>query len=68
MLHTKFRGNQPAGSGEEDYLRVFYIYGLGGHLGHMTQMPRTNFRSSYPRRLHINFGFDWPSGFGGEDV
>ena len=32
MLHTKFHGNQPAGSGE-DFLRVFTIYGHGGHLG-----------------------------------
>ena len=24
MLHTKFRGNQSAGSGEEDFRRVFY--------------------------------------------
>ena len=23
MLHTKFRENRPAGSGEEDFLRVF---------------------------------------------
>ena len=34
----------------------------------MTQMPRTNFRSPYQRGLHIKLGFDWPSGFGGEDV
>ena len=34
----------------------------------VTQMPRTNFRSPYPRRLQIKFGFDRPSGFGGEDV
>ena len=47
MLHTKFRENRPAGSGED---------------------PRTNFRSPYPRRLHIRFGFDWPSGFGEEDL
>ena len=39
MLHTKFRENRPAGSGE-DFLRVFTIYGRGGHLGHVTQMPR----------------------------
>ena len=43
----------------------FFIYGRGGRLGHVTQMPRTNFRSPYPRRLHIKFGF---SGFGEEDV
>ena len=35
MLHTKFHGNRPAGSGEEDFLRVFTIYGRGGHLGHV---------------------------------
>ena len=51
MLHTKFRENRPAGSGEEDFLRVFTIYGRGGHLGHVTQMPRTKYRSPYPRRL-----------------
>ena len=56
MLHTKFRENRPAGSGEED------------HLGHVTQMPRTKYRSSYPRRLHIKFGFDMQSGFGEEDL
>ena len=67
MLHTKFRENRPAGSGE-DFLRVFTIYGRGGHLGHVTQMRRTKYRSPYPRRLHIKFGFDRPSGFGEEDV
>ena len=36
MLHTKFRGNQCAGSGEEeDFLVVFTIYGRGGYLGHV---------------------------------
>ena len=64
MLHSKFRGIRAAGSGEEDFERFFTTYGRGGHLGHMPQKPRTNFRSSYTRRLHIKFGFDWPSGFG----
>ena len=48
MLNAKFRGNRPAGSGEEDFLRVFTIYRRGGHLGHVTRMPSTNFRSPYP--------------------
>ena len=61
MLHSKFRGNRPAGSGED-------LYGRGCHLGHVTQMPQTNFHSPYPRRLHIKFGFDRASGFGEEDV
>ena len=67
MLHTNFRENRPAGSGE-DVLRVFTKYGRGGHLGHVTQMPRTNFRNPYSRRPHIKFGFDRASGFGEEDV
>ena len=62
MLHTKFCENLPAGSGE-DFVRVFTIYGRGGHLRHVTQMSRTKFRSPYPRRLHIKFGFDRLSGF-----
>ena len=68
MLHTKFHGNRPAGSGEEDFIKVFTIYGHGGHLGHVTWTIYTNFRSLFPLRLHIEFGFDWPSGFRGEDV
>ena len=67
MLHTKFHGNRPAGSGEEDFLR-FLPYGHGGHLGHVTWTIYTNFRSPFPRRLHIKFGFDLPSGFRGEYV
>ena len=69
MLHTKFHENRPARSGE-DFLRVFTIHvnGCGGHLGHVTKMPWTNFRSPYPRRLHIEFGFDWQGGFWEEDV
>ena len=58
MLHTKFCKNWPAGSGEEDILRVFTICGRGGHLGHVTQMPLTNFPCPYPRTFDIKFGFD----------
>ena len=39
MLHTKFCENRPAGSGKEDFFGGFTIYGHGGHLGHVTQMP-----------------------------
>ena len=68
MLHTKFRENRPADSGEEDFWRVFTIYGHGGHLGHVIWTIYTNFRSPYLRKLHIKFGFDRPSGFREEDV
>ena len=47
MLHTKFRGNRPAGSREEDFLRVFTIYGRGGHLGHLTSIMLIIFISLY---------------------
>ena len=60
MLLTKAPGHWPFGSGE-DFLRVFTIYGHGGHLGHVTQMSRTNFRSPDPWRLHMKSGFDWPT-------
>ena len=68
MLHTKPQGHWPFGSGEEDFWSVFTIYGHGGHLGHVTQTPRTNFRSPIPLKHHMKFGFDWPSGFGEEDL
>ena len=34
----QFHGNRLASSNEEDFKRVFTIYGRGGHLGHMTTM------------------------------
>ena len=33
----------------------------------MWPRPRNNFRSPDPWKLHMKFGFEWPSGFG-EDV
>ena len=65
MLHTKFRGNLPTGSGEEV---VFTIYGRGGNLGHVTWILRSNFRLPYPWMLHIKFQLDWPSSFIEEDL
>ena len=37
----------------------FTIYGPGGHVGHATKLldlPK-------PWRLHIRFGYNWPTGF-----
>ena len=68
MLHAKFQDHRTSGSGEEDLFKVFTIYGHGGHLGHVTRTIYINFRFPFPRRLHIKFGFDWPSGFRGEYV
>ena len=68
MLHTTSQGHQPSGSGEEDFLRVFTIYGRGGHLGHATKTILTNFRSPILRSLQMKYEFNWPSSFRGEDV
>ena len=63
MLYTKSWGHRLSGSGEEDFLRGFTIYGRGGHLGHVTRTIWTNFRSHILRSLHMKFEFNWPSGF-----
>ena len=47
---------------------VFTIYGHGGHLGHVASIIYINFRSPFLRMLHMKFGFDWPTGFRGEDL
>ena len=52
MLHTKFRGNRSAGSGEEDFRRVFTIYGCGGHLGHVTSIMSSDFNFLVPESIH----------------
>ena len=52
VLHTKFRGNRPAGSGEEDFLRGFTIYGRGGHLGHVTSTMSLDFHFLLPENFH----------------
>ena len=56
MQHTKFRGNRPVGSGE-DFKRVFTIYVLGGHLGHVTSILSSDFHFLVPERFHKNFWF-----------
>ena len=54
MLQPKFRENWPAGSGEEDFSRVFTIYRPGGHLGHVTSTISTNVYFHEPKSLHTH--------------
>ena len=56
MLHTKFRGNRPAGSREQDFERVFTLYGHGGHLDHMTSIMSSGFHFIVPESIHNKFG------------
>ena len=62
MLHTKFRGNRPACSGE-DFLRVFTIYGRGGHPGHVTSIMLINFHLLVLESFHTKFGSEWLCSF-----
>ena len=55
MPHTKFRGNRPAGSGEEDFYKGFTIYGHGRHLGNVTNIISTNFNFHVLKTLHTKF-------------
>ena len=63
MLHTKFRGNRPASSTEEDFRRIFTIYGRGGHLGHVTSIMLSDFHFLVPESFHTKFGSDRHSSF-----
>ena len=62
MLHAKFQDM------EKNIFKGFTIYGRGGYLGHVTWTIYANFGSLFLSRSHVKFGFDWPSGFRGEDV
>ena len=63
MLHAKFQDHRILVL-EKKILKLFTIYGPGG-LGHVTWTWTIyiNFCSPFPRKLHMQFGFDWPSGF-----
>ena len=63
MLHTKFQGRQSTGSSEEDFFKVFSIYGHGGHAGHVTQLICIKFHSYSPLSFHMNFGSKSPNSF-----
>ena len=63
MLHTKFSGNRLAGYGEEDFCRVFTIYGRGCHLGHVTSIMSSDFHFLLPESFHKKFGSDRQSSF-----
>ena len=63
MLHTKIRRNRSNGSGGEDFLIDFNIYGHGGHLGHVSSIISTFFYFLIPESLHTKFGSKRPGEF-----
>ena len=46
---------------EKNILTDFFIH--GGHLGHVTWIIHTKFGSTFLRRTHIKFDFDWSCEF-----
>ena len=62
MLHTKSQSQRPSGSGGEDFLRVFTIYGHGGHLGQVTKIFCINFGLLSIRSCHMKFEFKRANG------
>ena len=68
MLHAKFQIQRTSGSGEEDFLRFLPYMGTAAILSSCGLDHLYKLSFPLPKRLHIKFGFDWPSGFRGEDV
>ena len=67
MLHNKFQGHRPFGSGEEDFLRFSLYMGMAAILVMWPGPFEKNFRSPIPWRLHMTFGLNRPSCICGED-
>ena len=63
MLDTKFQGHRFVGSGEEDFFKVFTIYGHGGHVGYVTQFICINFNFYSHSSFHMTFGSKSPDCF-----
>ena len=54
---------------EKKIFEGFLLYmGNCGHLGHVTWIIYIHIDYPFLLMLHIKFGFDWPSGFRGDDV
>ena len=63
MLHAKFNGHWSTGSGEEDFLMFYTIYGHGNHIGHVIQLICKNFHSNSPLGFYMSFGSKSPNCF-----
>ena len=68
MLFTKFRENLPAGSGEEDFLRVFYHIWAWRPSWSCDPDVANKISFRLPKEAPHKFGFDRSSSFGEEDL
>ena len=67
MLHTKFHGNRSTGSGEENF-EGYHIWAWRPSWSCDPDAAYKKFRFPLSKEDIHKFGFDWPSGFGEEDV
>ena len=65
MLHTKPQGYWPFDSGEDDFLRVFTIYGHGGHLGSCDPDPANKLSFPHPTEAPYEIGLQLDHRFWG---
>ena len=67
MLQAKFQDHRTSGSGEEDFKGFCHIWAWrpswSCDLDHLYKLW-----FPLPKETHIEFGFDLPSGFRGEDL
>ena len=63
MLHTKFCGNRPADSGEENFLKGFYHIWAWWPSWPFDQHHVIRFHFLVPESFHKKFGSDWQSSF-----
>ena len=68
MLHIKFRGNRPNRFGRRRFLKGFYHIWAWQPSWSYEPDDANKLFPPYSRRLHIKFGFDWPSDFAEEDL
>ena len=59
MLHSKFHGNQPAGSGEEDFEGFYHIWAWRPSWLYVTSIMSSDFYFLVPESFHKKFGSDW---------
>ena len=62
MLHTKFCGKQPAGSGEEDFEGFLPYMGVAAILV-VISIISSDFHFLVPESFHTKFGSEWHSSF-----
>ena len=63
MLHTKFRGNRPAGSVEDDFKGFLPYVGMAAVLGMGPASCHRIFISLYLKAFIKKFGSDWQKSF-----